>query len=60
MNKKYVQLAESMVIIQNEQEKDPFLNKLYMVLHLANWDCENIHEEWKKEVEELFSIYNNI
>ena len=36
MNKKYVKLAESMVIIQNEQEKDPFLNKLYMVLHLAN------------------------
>lgn len=57
MNKRYLKLAEEMVILNNQDEKDPFLTNLYMVLHLANWDCENSHEDWKEEVEELFSLY---
>jgi len=54
---KYLQLAECMVMLHNEEEKDEFLNKLYMVLHLANWTCENTHEDWKIETEKLFSEY---
>ena len=36
MNKRYLELAENMVILVNQDEKDEFLNQLYMVLHLAN------------------------
>ena len=59
MNKRYLELAENMVILVNQDEKDEFLNQLYMVLHLANWTCECKHENWIDEVEKLFPIYNS-
>ena len=57
MNKRYLELAENMVMLANEDEKDEFLNSLYIVLHLANWTCKNPHESWQEEIEPLFKKY---
>lgn len=57
MNKRYLELAENMVMLVNQDEKDEFLTKLYMVLHIANWTCENKHEDWKEEIEPLFTEF---
>ena len=57
MNKRYLELAENMVLLVNDDEKDEFLTKLYMVLHLANWNCNNTHEDWKTEIEPLFEEF---
>lgn len=57
MNKRYLELAENMVMLVNEAEKDEFLTKLYMVLHIGNWTCENTHEDWKTEIEPLFEEF---
>ena len=54
---KYTQLAERMVLLANDNEEDKFLTQLYMVLHIANWTCENKHENWVKEIDTLFDIY---
>lgn len=54
MNKRYLDLAESLVMLHNDDEKDEFLTTLYMILHLANADCQNPHENWQKEIEPLF------
>ena len=58
MNKKYLELLEEMIVTHNRNEKDEFLNKLYIVCHLANWNCKNPHNDWEREVEKLCLEYN--
>lgn len=54
MNKRYLDLAENLVMLHNDDEKDEFLTLIYKILHLANWDCQNPHENWQKDIEPLF------
>ena len=52
--KKYYELIEELLILNNQDEKDEFLNELYIIIHLANCDCKNPHTDWKKRIDEKY------
>lgn len=52
--KKYYELLEELIMLSNQDEKDEFLNELYMIIHIANWRCENKHLDWKKQIDDKY------
>ncbi len=57
MANKYTELIEELIVNKNRNEKDEFLNDLYVIIHLANWRCENKHEDWVKMIDRKY-FYN--
>jgi hypothetical protein len=47
MKEKYLELLEELIVTHNRNEEDKFLNDLYMIIHIARWECENKHEDWQ-------------
>ena len=60
MKEKYLQLLEELIIIHNQDEKDKLLNDLYIIIHLARWECDNPHLDWQEYTDKKFKhLINN-
>lgn len=57
---KYYELIEDLIITKNRNWEDEFLNELYMIIHIANWTCENKHEEWKKYINTKYKLWQDV
>lgn len=54
--KKYYKLIEELLILNNQDETNEFLNDLYIIIHIANWDCEIKHKDWKKQIDKKYKL----
>jgi len=57
---KYTELIEELIIQKNQDEKDEFLNELYIIIHLANWTCKNNHENRKEYINTKYKLWQNV
>ena len=53
MYRQILKTAEKIIMINNEDEKNPVLNDLYMIIHPYVGSCDNPHWDWRKFEEEM-------
>ena len=42
-----LETAEKIIVMNNENEKNPVLNDLYMIIHPFVGRCDNPHYDWR-------------
>ena len=42
-----LEVAEKLIVMNNENEKNKVLNDLYILLHPYIGKCKNIHQDWR-------------
>ena len=50
MKEKYLELIEELLMNNNPDEKDEFLNDLYKIIHIARSECKNPHTDWQEYI----------
>ena len=43
-----LEVAEKLIVVNNDDEKNPVLNYLYMLIHPFVGKCSNPHEDWRE------------
>ena len=48
-----LETCEKIIMINNEDEKNPILNDLYKIIHPFIGRCKNSHDDWREFEEEM-------
>ena len=51
--RKAMRTIEKIVVINNEDEKNPVLNDIYRIAHSYIGDCDNPHLDWRLFADEM-------